>query len=152
MEENAQCKNCGHPKEVLYQFPLCKECRDILARRPLPLWTKLSFAMVILVLCFAFTRFPASLRAGIAFERGRRAEAVRNFSLAVDEYQKVLEQFSDSTLVLARFGISQYKADHLYEAASVFSKLAGRKTSKDLVKEVNTAIEEMNTRSNQTER
>jgi len=39
-------------------------------------------AVVVLVLGLALIRFPASLEAGIAFERGRRAERAENFALA----------------------------------------------------------------------
>ena len=152
MEEENRCKNCDNRREDSYQFPLCKECRDSLARRPLPLWIKIGSAVVALVLCFAFAKFPASLRAGIAFERGQKAEAQKKFPLAIDEYQKVLEKFSDSTLVLARLGISEYRAGRLDEAAAVLNKLAGRKTSKQLVGEVNAVIKEMNSKSNQAER
>ena len=152
MEEESVCKNCGNQREDYYPFSLCKDCRDTLARRPLPAWIKIASVVVILILCYAFTKFPPSLRAGIVYERGREAEAHGNFSSAADEYAKVLEQFSDSTLVLARLGVSQYRAGRLEDAASTFHRIAGRKTSKELVAEVNAVIKEMSHTSDQSER
>jgi hypothetical protein len=83
MEEEKVCKNCGGvPEEGGYPLALCTPCRDTLSQRPLPIWITGVAAVVVLVLGLALIRFPASLNAGIAFERGRRAERAGNFALA----------------------------------------------------------------------
>jgi hypothetical protein len=138
MEETNGCKNCGGlPEDGGYELSLCAPCRDTLCRRPLPVWIWGVFGVVVLVLLAALARFPASVSAGVAFERGRRAEKAGHYALAVSEYQKVTGCFPDSTLALARLGIAQYRAGNTAEAVGVFRELGGRKTSERLAGEVN---------------
>jgi hypothetical protein len=138
MEETNGCKNCGGlPEDGGYEFRLCAPCRDTLCQRPLPVWIWGVFGVVVLVLLAALVRFPASVSAGVAFERGRRAEKAGDYSMAVSEYQKVAASFPDSTLALARLGISQYRAGNTVGAIGVFRELGGRKTSEKLAHEVN---------------
>src|SRR5262249_61878610 len=94
----------------------------------------------------ALVRFPASLRAGIAFERGRRAEAARNYPLAATEYQIVADQFPDSTLALGRLGICDYRAGRLDQSFSIFHRLGGRETSPELAGEINQIAGEVQSR------
>jgi hypothetical protein len=138
MEETNGCKNCGGPpEEGGYELRLCATCRDTLSQRPLPVWIWGVFGVVVLVLLAALARFPASVSAGVAFARGRRAEAAGDYPMAVSEYQKVADRFPDSTLALARLGIAHYRAGHVAEAVRALRALGGRETSKKLAREVN---------------
>ena len=144
METSAVCKNCGNTAlESGYELPLCSNCRDTLSRRPLPTWIKLTSAGVAFVLLFAFAKFPVALKAGIALERGRRAEGAKNYSTAVNEYEKVAHRYPGSTLAVARLGIVYYRGGRLPEALATLNRLAGRQTSKELAGEVNSVIREM---------
>src|SRR5437870_13256144 len=88
MQETDVCKNCGRsPVERGYQVPLCPPCRTLLCKRPLPAWIYGVSVVVALALLFALARFPASVKAGIAFERGRRAERAGNYRSAMAEYR-----------------------------------------------------------------
>jgi TolA-binding protein len=104
--------------------------------------------LIALLTVFAVTRVPSALSASIAFERGQRDERAGQHDQASAEYAKVVERFPESTLAVARLGISQYRAGNLSAAAETFSKLAGRKASTDLTSEVNAIIEDMNRRTN----
>jgi len=84
-----------------------------------------------------------ALRAGIAFERGERQEAAGAFDAAASEYRIVTDTFPDSTLVLARLGISLKKAGRVSEAQAILERLAGRKGSDELVQEVNKTIDDV---------
>ena len=144
MDENLACKNCGAaPEAGGYELSLCARCRSSLAHRPFPAWIKVSSGVALLTLLFAISILPSTFNAGIAFERGRRAESARDYSLAAAEYQRVVTRFPDSTLALARLGINRLHAGQLPEAAAAFQKLGGRKTSKELAVEVNAAIDEL---------
>lgn len=132
------CKACGQPfEERGYQFPLCEKCRTILANRPLPKIVKAAFLCVLIILILSFTKFPDSLKAGIAFEKGRMAEDMGHFEIAALQYKKVVEYFPNSDLALARLGIAQYKSGKFPEATRIFSLLSGRSISKELTEEIN---------------
>lgn len=150
MGERVGCKSCGNPAEQGgYEFPLCPPCRDLLSRRPLPGWIKGVSAVVVLVLLLAFTRFPASLKAGVAFEKGRRAEQAENYAVAVAEYQKVVDRFPGSPPALVRLGVAHYRAGDWHRALMTFEKLKGREISKSLAGEANQVMGEIISKSTQ---
>jgi hypothetical protein len=134
------CKSCGQQAEPDYSLPLCSACRESLSKRPLPKWVKLSFFLVILVTLFAATKFPKSLVAGIAFERGRLAEGSHDFSSAVANYSQVLNLFPNSILVIARLGIAQQKAGDFSASRETLGKIAKLKVSKEIAREVNESL------------
>lgn len=126
------CKSCGQQAEPDYSLPLCSACRESLSKRPLPKWVRLSFFLLILVTLLAATKFPKSLVGGIAFERGRLAEESRDFSSAVANYSQVLGLFPNSTLAIARLGISQQKAGDISASRETLGKIVGVKVSKEI--------------------
>ena len=131
------CKSCGQQAEPDYPFPLCSTCRELLSKRPLPKWVKLSFFLVILITLFASTKFPKALVGGIAFERGLLSEESHDFSSAVANYSEALNLFPNSPLVIARLGIAQQKAGDISASRKTLGKIAGQKVSKGIIKEVN---------------
>lgn len=144
IEVSSCCENCGSETvERGYDLKLCPKCRETLANRPFPAWIKVMLGIIAILLVLALARFPDSLKAGIAFERGKRAEIVGDYARAAIEYKKVVAKFPNSALSLARLGIAYYRAGHFQEAADIFDKISGRETSKELADEVNRAIEEM---------
>ena len=104
------CAACGRPPEDGRRTPLCVSCRSQLAARPFPRWIKAAGVLLVGPFLFAAAHFPAALSAFVAFERGERAEAAGAFGVAVVEYTKVVQQFPNSTLALARKGISAFHA------------------------------------------
>jgi hypothetical protein len=137
------CRICGNLPERGYDLPLCSNCRKKLSQRPFPTWLKGSAVLVTMVIVLSLSKFPTSLAAGIAFERGNRATLKGNHTIAAVQYQNVADIFPNSTLALARSGIAYYKAGNLHQAISVLQKLGGRKASKQLVDEVNQTIKEI---------
>ncbi len=137
------CASCGAPPEDTgYEFKLCTVCRDNLARRALPKWVVVSAFAVMLVLAYAFIMFPCALRAGIAFERGLKAEAVLDYGAAAAQYEIVVNRFPDSTLALSRLCVCQCKTGNGPGAAATLMKLEGREAPNELVDEVESAAEE----------
>jgi hypothetical protein len=110
----------------------------------LPSWIRISAVALVVPFLAAIVRFPSAIAAGVAFERGRRAEVAGAFPVAVAEYEKVVNQFPNSTLALARKGIAAFHAGEYQMAAEAFGLISGRKPSDDLVREVNDTIDKMN--------
>jgi Tetratricopeptide repeat len=138
----AACANCGDAAvEPGYELPLCSRCRTLLARRPFPVWIKISCVVLFGVLLVAGARSVPALRAGVAFERGREAEKRGDFAHAADYYAEVVDRFPESTEALARLAVTRFRAGQLPEAARVLDRLGGRKTSRKVAAEVNQVIQ-----------
>ena len=140
----ADCARCGSGEiEQGFHAPLCVRCRTLLARRPFPIWIKASTVVLLGIVAFAGVRSVESFRAATAFERGKQAEQQKEYVLAADYYEQAVEQFPDSTLALARLAVTRVRAGQAPEAARVLQQLSGRKTTRELAKEVNQAIFEL---------
>jgi len=148
-----RCTNCGAASgEVGYELILCADCRAKLVNRPLPAWVLASAAVILLIVVYASFRFPSMLAAGVAFDKGQRAEAAADFALAESEYQKVAFSFPDSTIVLARLAIAQCRGRDLSAATPALLKLEGRKVSSKLARELESAVREAQQQPLQTDR
>lgn len=137
------CSICGNSDiEDSYQLALCTNCREKLIKRPLPVWVKGIFVLMAILFIVAITRFPSTFKAGIAFERGMRAEASGKYLTAMKEYKVVTDRFPNSTLSLARLFISTYNNGSVSEAYEIFKKIAGRNPKdQSIVTEVNGTID-----------
>jgi tetratricopeptide (TPR) repeat protein len=135
------CSHCGEmEREEGFALPLCAQCRDALSRYPFPAWIRISCAIVLGVSIFAGIRSINSFRAGIAFERGQRAEQHGQFAVAANYYEQVVERFPDSTLALARLAITRFHAGQVGEALGILNRLRGRETSPKLAAELDQVI------------
>lgn len=150
-EEEQGCRKCGSMAiEEGYSFPLCHECRTSMARRPVPFKIKAVFALVLMIAFASLVTFPASLRAGVAYQRGIQAAKDKKFITAINEYDKVLTEFPNSTSVLAREFIAYYYNEQIDEASKTFDKISGKKLSdrndgEELTNLVNEIITKMDT-------
>jgi hypothetical protein len=150
MTEAEGCKNCGKPAEPGgYRLPLCASCRDVFARRPLPLWITGVSVLLLLALVLALTRFPPALRAGIAYERGRRAEEAGSYAPAVNEYRQVVDTYPDSTQALGRLAVAAYHARRAPELFFALQRLSGREVSRELAEELNPIMTDVERRMKQ---
>lgn len=138
------CSVCGlEAAEPGYATLLCGSCRNRLARRPFPLLIKLSALFLVVALAFALTRFERSIRAGIAFDQGRRAEKKPDYERAAESYKEVVALFPDSVPALVRLAKAHYRAGHLNEAASALQRLAGRRIPRDLASDYERVFREV---------
>jgi hypothetical protein len=94
----------------------------------------------------AFVRFPAVLQAGVAYERGQRAERASRYPTAEAEYRKVVQRYPDSTHALARLAVAACRAGDVLTALTTMQKLDGRKADKDTIEELSQAQEALRQR------
>jgi tetratricopeptide (TPR) repeat protein len=136
-----RCNNCGGQPQPGFRLALCHDCRQKLAKKPIPGLIKLAGLAVCGVVVFALARVPNSLSGAIAFERGHRDEAQRKYHEAIAEYRSASTAFPDAELPLERLGIVEYKVGDFRGATQTFNHLAGRKVP--LTEEVKGVILEM---------
>lgn len=141
-EEQLGCKMCGNSDfEVGHAVELCKTCREKLYKRPFPKLIKMAFAIIALILVVALIRFPTTVKAGVALERGLQAEKEGKYVTAMNEYKKVTGRFPDSTLALGRLFIATYNNGNITEADGIFKKISGKNAESDeFADEVNSTI------------
>jgi len=144
MDEPQVCAACGQPAAFAQdELPLCPACLQAMIDRPLPRWLYVTAAIIGLIVLLALLKFPASLGAEIAFERGKRAEAARNYPLAEQQYAIVVKRFPSSTLALARLGIASYRAGDIVMTIDCYDKLRGRESSDKVIIEFNAMMSEL---------
>jgi hypothetical protein len=123
---DAVCLHCSvAPPEPGYTMPLCARCRDALAQRPFPRWIRLGAVAAGVLTCVSLMSFPRSFAAGVAMERGERGEARGRFAQAGDEYRKVLRTYPQSTDVLVRLAVTEYRAGHYQATWAALDALEG---------------------------
>jgi tetratricopeptide (TPR) repeat protein len=129
-DQEGICKSCGSTSVVEgYSIPLCKECREKYARRPIPAAIKIFASIIIAILIFSLVSFPKSLNAGIAFERGQRAENAKKYATAAKEYEKVVEIFPNSFIAAGKLFIAYVENQQFEKAEEAFSRIAGKESS-----------------------
>lgn len=140
------CTNCNSSLvEPEYKVPLCKECRDKLSNRPIPLWIKAFFGIIIIILILSLVKFPSSVKAGVAHERGVRAEKEKRYITTMNEYEKILNKYPNSTLALAKLSIAYYQNGKIDEAVETINKIVGQEVDEDLIKELDTVTDNIST-------
>jgi tetratricopeptide (TPR) repeat protein len=139
------CACCGKQElEEGYVTPLCKECRQALVKRPIPLWIKGVSGVVVAIMLAAFFQFPSALGAGIHYEKGIKAENQKKYVTAVAEFTKAAQKYSDSTLIHCKLYIAYYYNEQIDEAYKEFNNISGKSIdSEEVLKEVNAATASM---------
>jgi hypothetical protein len=103
-----------------------------------------SIVVLLVPVVLGATHVPSMFAAGVAFERGQRAEARGDFRVAAHEYSNAARQLPASTLAIARKAIAAFHAGQFQIATDAIEALAGRKMPPELAREVNDVIEQLN--------
>ncbi|SKC82981.1 tetratricopeptide repeat protein [Maledivibacter halophilus] len=118
------CQNCGvSVVEKEYDYPLCEECRHKLVKRPFPIGIKIFFILIVGIVIFSLIRFPHTLKGGIAYERGKRAEAERKYITAMEQYEIAYKNYPDSQDLIGKLIISKYRNGKIAELYDLFDKI-----------------------------
>lgn len=139
------CKNCGSTDVVQgFSIPLCQECRQRFTKYPIPTAIKIFSAIIIAIMTFSLFSFPESLKAGIAFERGLRAETGKKFITAAKEYEKAVEIFPNSFIACGKLFVAYVKNHQFVEAEEAFNMINGKESSNSdevrIIDEANAAL------------
>lgn len=148
-EEISGCKCCGNPEaEEGYTTPLCRKCRDKLSKHPIPIQIKAAAAVLVIVMVISLVKFPRSIKAGIEYEKGLKAEEIAFYFSAKEHFNNVLKEYPNSDKVLVKLITAYYKNEQIDEAYNTYKILAGnspkdKKISKDLAREVNSVMDKV---------
>jgi hypothetical protein len=138
----AQCRI--QPSQPEYAAPLCITCREGLINFPIPVWVRALGALVVLVMAFSLVTYPGALQAGVAFERGQKAEKAGDFARAVAEYRRAVKRYPDSTGPLVRLTVAEYRAGNLKETVALLDRLQNRDLgSEEAVNELSGIMREL---------
>ena len=144
-EEGRACRTCGRPTaEEDYDLPLCSECRDKFSRPPLPVGVKAVFVLAIALCAISFLRFPTSVSAAVALERGRGLESVRQYAGAVQQYERALNEFPGAPEATARLAICYFRTGYRRKTVELMMSLGDVELSVDTIAELDAIVEELN--------
>ena len=112
-------------------------------KKPVPLSIKILLPVLAALLISAAFIFPSVLKAGLACERGRKAQQEGRHSTAIREYGQAISQFPDSTVIIARLAISYFHNERIDECSELLDSISGRKLPDKLCSQVNGIVEKM---------
>lgn len=128
--DNSICSSCGRSPVVEgYSIPLCQECRQHFTRFPIPKWIKVFAVVILFFMTYSLVSFPKSLKAGIAYERGLRAEGEKKYMTAAREYEKAAEIFPDSFIANGKLFVASVKNNQFELAEEAFARIEGKGSS-----------------------
>lgn len=144
-QQELVCNNCGSlPVVEGYAVPLCSDCRSRFTNYPIPGWLKLLSVVIVAIMVFALIQFPKSISAGVAFERGQRAEKEKRFATAAKEYKKVVDIFPQSFIAKGKLFVAYVRNLQIDEAEKTFDQIKGTKSNNSsevsIIKEANEAV------------
>jgi len=101
--------------------------------------------MIFVGVCLLYSafNFPIAVKAGLAKQSAEKAEAISDYSSAISEYKIILALFPDSEEHKARLAVSYIKNGEIQQAADILKNIDDKKLSKNVVKELNSLIEEL---------
>lgn len=114
-----------------------------MAKKPVPMWIKILLLFAAAVLISSIVVFPSVIKAAISYERGREAQRDGRHSTAIKEYEQVLKQFPNSASIIARLAISYFYNERIDECSELLERIAGKKVSGKLSRQVNGIVEKM---------
>lgn len=119
------CPVCGQPAmEGDHPTPLCQDCRNRLARYPIPLWIRAFGAAILLLALFSLYTLPAHLSLGIGLERAQRAVKENKFRTAERELKKVTAKLPDNVEANGLLLIAAFRNNDLATFQEEVKKLA----------------------------
>lgn len=137
------CRNCGSiDVEEGYSMNLCKDCRDTFAKRPFPVKIKLFLALLAVIIIYSLFNFPSTIKVGVEYERGIKAEKQLKYVTAAKCYENVLAVYPDCEKVLIKLYNVHFQNEDVSKADKVFEKISGKngqkkKYDKETVSELN---------------
>lgn len=143
------CSNCGGTPVVQgYSLPLCAKCRDYFTKYPVPGSIKIFALALLVIFIISMLFFPKSLKAGIAYERGLRAENEKKYITAANEYQKAVDIFPNSFIACGKLFVAHVKNYNFEQADAVFAMIEDKESNDSdevkVIDEANEAIDFLN--------
>lgn len=143
-QDENRCQMCfSNNIEEEYHLKLCRDCRDKLVARPIPIWIKAVSVLLVLLLLFALIRFPAIVQAHVHYKKGVRAEQELRYMTAAQNFQIASEQFPKSTDLLIKLFKAYYYDLQIDKADEVLQQIVGRKVSDETAAELNSLVGNM---------
>lgn len=144
------CRNCGsYDVEEGYKLELCHECRNKLAKRPVPIKIKLFFILIIIMFLASLIKLPKTLNVAVEYQRGEKAEKNLKYITAMKHFEKVSKEFPNFDKGLAKLYKAYYMNGEITKARKTHDKLMGadstKKVDKDLATYVNNVTDDIET-------
>ena len=125
------CGNCAKDNGnmdlgTISGIPVCQACEDFLRKRPLPVWVKMFFLAIVVVVVGAFVYNVRFVRAYLDMRAGHRAMAAGEVAQAIVCYRSAAQHVPENTdlsvLGMLVEGISLLQQDKCAEALSIFRR------------------------------
>lgn len=142
-EERGGCKCCGSPIiQEGYNLDLCEECRNNLAKRPIPKKFAFLAAGILVILVISLLKFPSYLNAGVEFKKAQKAIDNRNYVTAMNYYEKTVDEDANYENKIQLMELYYYNG-YISEAYDIYESLVGKELKEDSYDRATEVMENM---------
>lgn len=146
-EAENRCRACGKAiidRSENVDSVLCSTCRERLIRYPVPKLFILFSAIIVILMGFAFSRFPKVLRCYKIYEKAEAMAESGDIGAAVDGLNTVVDQYPESIPVATRL-VDIAMGGGCYDAAAyvLSNNLSGKEMAEDTVARLNQYIDKI---------
>lgn len=140
------CQFCGHPfKHIEGRIPACDPCREKFIRYPIPRKVKaLLFISLCIVIALMVYRLPASLTAGVCYEKAVRAMDEKRFLDAEMLLENAYALIPNSSLIAGNLAICCHMNVHQVRELNLYDEMY----QKEMVFKDSVLFEKLNTYNN----
>ncbi len=122
------CARCGEVIRLdLHRTRLCAPCRELLIRRPIPLWIWAGAALVLAAMIFNVARVPPKWDALKHRVRADEAAFASDWPMAITHYEALLRVRPGSLNDWFNLGRAYIETGRYKEAAAVLQRLEGQR-------------------------
>lgn len=140
-----KCVNCDNPEyEEGYPTHLCRHCRQLYIKYPIPLWIKIFSGGIFLVILFSLFSFPENLRVAIHQQRGKDAERENKFLTVQKEFEQVLKRSPENKEAKAYLMLAAYYNEDFETFFKYSEELDGQNFgNEDLLERLNDIVDQV---------
>ena len=146
-ETENRCRACGHAMIDRSEYPdsaLCSTCRERFIRYPVPKHFILFSVILVVLMGFAFSRFPKILKSYKIYVKAETMAENGDIAEAMESLRTVVEQYPDSIPVAVRLTDIAMERGFYSDASNVLSNnLSGKTMDENTVVRMNQYIDKI---------
>ncbi|NLK95330.1 MAG: tetratricopeptide repeat protein [Clostridiales bacterium] len=143
--EGHVCKNCGsYEVQDGYDLNLCRDCRKILAKRPIPRKILLFLLPVLLVVVISLFKFPASIESALQLKRAEIAESNKEYVTAMKYYEKLSDEYPEDIRIKYKLMNAYYYNNYPTDIYNTYEGLIGKEDTELMVSTITALLDKTN--------
>lgn len=139
------CICCGSLMiEEGYKARLCRECRNVLSKRKIPVFIKIATIIILIIMVFSLVKLPNYVSQGVTLKKAEKAVASNNYFTAMKNYEELRELYPKNKKILVDLAEVYYQNNYISEMDSIYDVLGNVEMSTSLVERLDSITDKIN--------